>query len=45
MSAAEFSGGFSKKYNGAEDKTEHESKKYTVYGRTTLDGVGLSRVD
>lgn len=35
MSAAEFSAGFARQYDRAEDKSEYESKKYTVYGRTT----------
>jgi len=36
MSAAEFSGGFRRQYDQAQDKSEYESKKYTVYGRMIL---------
>lgn len=39
MSAAEFSGGFRRRYEDAEDKSEQESKKYTVYGRIAVRNV------
>jgi len=35
MGAAEFSGGFRRQYDQAQDKSEYESQKYTVYGKTS----------